>query len=321
MPGFTTHYLFGTDTYKKLEKNALKHTIQKQHNAYSLGLQGPDLFFYFLPSYIIHKNNIGSVAHIEETGRFLHYLLNSRKLFSDPQERQIAEAYTAGFLGHYALDTCCHPYVYWKTEYQKKDNRYYGIHMSLETEIDAKLLEFYKHCLPSSFHPEATIRLSRKQLHTITSILHYIYANTYPKLNIHYISIYSAVRSIQLGIKFLQDPTGKKKGIIGTLEQLFLGYTLFSSMIPSDTLTVHTDPLNILHHPWKNPWDTSITSNDSFLELMEQAQKDYLSFLTDLNQLFTAVPNSKTEHICEKKLRKKLGNNSYHSGLDAKIPS
>ncbi|MCI8484210.1 MAG: zinc dependent phospholipase C family protein [Lachnospiraceae bacterium] len=321
MPGFTTHYLFGADTYKKLEKSPLKNAIQKQHNAYSLGLQGPDLFFYFLPSYIIHKNNIGSVAHTEKTGVFLHYLLNSRKLFSDPLEKQIAEAYIAGFLGHYTLDTRCHPYVYWKTEYQKKDNRYYGIHMSLETDIDAELLQFYKHCPPSSFHPEASIRLSKKQLHTIALILHYVYAKTYPELNIHYLSIYASVRSIQLGIKFLQDPAGKKKRIIGRLEQLFLGYTLFSSMIPSDTLTIHIDPLNILRRSWKNPWDTSITSNDSFLDLIEQAQKDYFTLLADLNQLFTAAPSSKAEHTCRKKLLKALGNNSYHSGLDAGIPS
>ncbi len=69
MPGFTTHYLFGLHAYRKFAPSSLKQTIQKHHAAYSLGLQGPDLFFYFLPSYIIHKNNIGSVAHTEKINK------------------------------------------------------------------------------------------------------------------------------------------------------------------------------------------------------------------------------------------------------------
>ena len=48
MPGFTTHYLFGLNTWKKLDNIPLKQVIQNNHAAYSLGLQGPDLFFYFL---------------------------------------------------------------------------------------------------------------------------------------------------------------------------------------------------------------------------------------------------------------------------------
>ena len=49
MPGFTTHYLFGVDAYKKINNPKLKQKIGDNHCAFALGLQGPDVFFYYLP--------------------------------------------------------------------------------------------------------------------------------------------------------------------------------------------------------------------------------------------------------------------------------
>lgn len=321
MPGFTTHYLFGLNTYRQLHRTLLKQIIQNQHAAYSLGLQGPDIFFYFLPSYTIHPNNIGSVAHTERTGTFLYHLLNSRKLFPDAKEQQIADAYIAGFLGHYILDTHCHPYVYWKTNFTEKNNRYHGCHMSLEVDIDTELLQFYKHRPPSAFRQNSTILLTRLQLRTIASMLYYIYRKTYPELNILYTTMRTSIRSMQLGTKWMHDPSGKKKKMIGRLEQLILGYPLLSTLIPSDTLTVHMDPLNILKTPWRNPWDKSRISTDSFFELMEQAQSDYLDILGLFNRLLKTPFHGSKQRQRTETLLEKLGNDSYHSGLDCRIPS
>lgn len=339
MPGFTTHYLFGVNTYKKSNAIPLKKVIQKERKAYSLGLQGPDLFFYFLPSYTIHKNNIGSVAHTEKTNKFLRHLLDSRKLFSSRKEQEIAEAYIAGFLGHYILDTRCHPYVYWKTEFSEKNNEYHGRHMSLETEIDARLLKFYRHLPPSAFQQHATIALNRLQKRTIARILHYVYARTYPELGILPLTIRTSIFSIQAGTKFLHDPSGQKKRIIGSLEKLFLGHTLLSTLIPSGSLSVHNDPLNLLHEEWKNPWDHSLVSTASFFDLMKSAQESYLKILdeldcllfkqkespatgrTPINQSYFTKAGSTAGQNSWKDLLNHLGNLSYHSGLDAGIPS
>ncbi len=321
MPGFTTHYLFGLDTYKHLNTNLLRQTIRSNQTAFALGLQGPDVFFYFLPSYTIHHNNIGAVAHTDKTGEFLRHLVNSRTLFRDSKERWIANAYIAGFLGHYTLDTHCHPYVYWKTNFQEKNGRYHSRHMSLETDIDTKLLQFYKRCLPSSFRQDATIRLTPRQYRTIAKILHYVYQKTYPELHIHYITMRAAIRSMQLGTKWLHDPSGKKKSIGGRLETLSLGYPLLTTLIPSDNLTIHTDPLNIQRQPWENPWDKSRVSTDSFFDLMDKAREDYLQTLTHLNQLLELPPHTRAAQALTSVLLDKLGSKSYHSGLDCTIPS
>lgn len=343
MPGFTTHYLFGQNTYQKLKPLPLKKAIRIHHAAYSLGLQGPDLFFYFLPSYAIHKNNLGSVAHTENTNLFLRHLLGSRDLFPKQREQKIAEAYIAGFLGHYTLDTRCHPYVYWKTKFNGKSSGYHGRHVELETDIDKELLQLCRRLAPSAFCQSSTIRLTRLQMRTITKILHYVYQNTYPELGILPITIWSSIRSFQLGTTFLHDPSGRKKAIIGALEKFALGHPLFSALIPSDNCTVHDDPLNLLHGEWNNPWDTTLVSHRSFLDLAKGAQKEYLEVLGNLDGLFSAKTIAGTEKKCGNQrcfpmehlensgkefcadglepLLLRLGNLSYHSGLDAGIPS
>lgn len=82
MPGFTTHYLFGVDACRRLTSTSMHNMIRRDHSAYALGLQGPDLFFYYLPSYLMHRKNIGDLAHRKDTGQFFGNLLQSRKLFA-----------------------------------------------------------------------------------------------------------------------------------------------------------------------------------------------------------------------------------------------
>lgn len=313
MPGFTTHYLFGLNTYKQLSPIHLKKIIQKNHTVYSLGLQGPDIFFYYLPSYLVHENNIGSVAHISHTGKFLQNLLKSRCLFSEAEDLETAEAYIAGFLGHYILDARCHPYIYWRSHFKEKSADYHGMHMRLETDIDTELLRFYKHKNPSQFRQSVSIMLAPKQKRTIASILYYAYTRTYPDFHITYAAMNTAITAMQRGLNFLHDPSGRKKVVLRRLESILLGYPLLSCMIPSDCLTFYLDPLNILHRQWHNPWDKSLTSRDSFFDLMEDAQIEYADILTKLSDIFSDKAVKSNEKI--RTLLKQLGNNSYHSGL------
>lgn len=315
MPGFTTHYLFGISTYRELKNDNMKKTIFDHHAAYSLGLQGPDIFFYFLPSYLIHGNNIGSVAHNEATGKFLSNLIQGRNLFPDKKESAIAQAYIMGFLGHYILDCHCHPYIYWRTRYREDDPAYYGRHMNLETDIDGELLCIYKHKLPSAFRKESTIMLTQLELRTIATILYYAYSMTYPDLKVSYRIMRLSVRAMQWGIRLLYDPHGKKKVLARKLESLSVGYPAISPMIPSDFIHFYPDPLNCLHKKWHNPWDPSITSTNSFFDLMESAQKEYAALLPRLYRLFLTKSHSDTAKRRFFHILRSLGNYSYHSGL------
>lgn len=316
MPGFITHYLFGITTYHSLKDKALKQDLNQQRAAYSLGLQGPDIFFYFLPSYLIHRRNIGSVAHSESTGKFLLHLIESPRLFREQEEIQIARAYIMGFLGHYLLDCQCHPYVYWRTNHRQSDPAYYGGHINLETDIDAALLDHDLHKLPSAFRKERTIHLNRLQLRTIATILSDVYARTYPERRISRLTMRLAIRSMQLGTHLLHDSSGRKKTAVRRMEAWTTGRPLLSSLIASDTLCFYPDPLNVRHCTWRNPWEPRLRSDASFLQLMESAQKKYALLLPRLHGMFLAEPHTQAARHLKIKVLKMLGNRSYHSGLE-----
>ena len=169
MPGFTTHYLFGLNSFRELEEPDLVSCIRKFPHAFCMGLQGPDIFFYYLPSYLRSSGNIGQLAHHKNTGVFLIQLLKSKDMFLEETEQQIAISYICGFLGHYVLDTTCHPYIFAKSHYGTYDKGYFGHHVYLETDIDAELLTYYKNCAPSEFNQSATLHISRKDRHNIAS--------------------------------------------------------------------------------------------------------------------------------------------------------
>lgn len=315
MPGFTTHYLFGQQTYQQLHTSDLKRTIQKNHTAFSLGLQGPDIFFYDFFSSVCGRKHPGSIAHTTDTGTFFKYLLKSPEIFLSKQEQEIAHAYILGFIGHYLLDTACHPYIYAMTHYTSHPKGYLGHHIRLETDIDTTLLWFYQRRLPSEFRQDESIALSKQQLQVISSLLCYAFSKSYPDLRLSRGRIMQAIRSMQKGTKLLYDSTGRKKLLIRRIESIVPGYPILSPLVPSDTLIFHIDPCNSRHIPWCNPWDTTQVSDESFFDLFEKAQSKYSRMLNDIADFFAKERSSAEAKKAFHLLLLSLGNRSYHSGL------
>ena len=315
MPGFYTHYLFGTTTYPHIKQHYLKQIIGEEKRAYCLGLEGPDFLFYFLPSYVFHKQNLGSILHEQRTGCFLFHLLETCDYFEDPEERQIAEAYVAGFLGHYYLDCTCHPYVYCFTDFHmKKNQRYYSKHIEFETELDRKLLEHYLHCKPSRIPQHQVIRLSGKQWDVVSTLLSKALCMTFPEKFSNYSILKVAVLSMRLGTFALSDQHGLKRPVIRKLERLFWGYYPISPLIPTDTPKISQDVCNVDKQTWHNPWKPEITSNASFFDLFEDARKDYLKALAKADRLFATRKAGYAPDLL-RDLKNFLGNRNYHSGL------
>ena len=210
MPGFTTHYLFGQQTYQSLQDSEQKRAIQKYNSVFALGLQGPDIFFYDVISAVLRQ------------------LLDSPRIFPDKKDRRIAQVYISGFIGHYLLDTVCHPYVYAMTHYGRHPKGYIGQHIRLETDIDTTLLQMFLHRQPSEFHQNETIAVSKEQREIISALLYYSFSRTYPGLGITRHGILQAIHAMQLGTKLLYDPTGRKKIWIRRIDR-----TRISAVIPA----------------------------------------------------------------------------------------
>lgn len=315
MPGFTTHYLFGQQTYQKLHPSELKQTIQRYHTVFALGLQGPDIFFYFFPFFFWRGGIPGSLAHTTNTQKFLGYLLKSPEIFDSPRQQKIAQTYVFGFIGHYLLDSICHPYVYGRTGYDSEEKGYLGRHIGLETDIDATLLWEYQQKLPSEFHGAECITLTKEQEDIVSKAVSYAFKKAYPSLKISPGIVKSSIHAIRQGCKLLYDSTGYKKILVRRIESVCPGYAMLSSLIPSDTILYHEDPLNLNHHPWSNPWDESLVSCQSFPELFEEARQDYQRILNDIAYFFRRERTAEEKKAALKVMLKHLGDRSYHSGL------
>lgn len=314
MPGFTTHYLFGAELYQKLTSGQIRKNLKQNHAAFGLGLQGPDLFFYFLPIYLVRQENPGALAHNKNTGAFFKNLVESRRLFTaDRRALNIADAYITGFIGHYTLDCTLHPYIYAFTGYDishpQSNLEYFGRHSYLETEIDKVLLKQKKNLRPSHFHQNATIHLNPKQHRVIIRMLAYTYRKTYPDYMTNQRILSAAPAWMRLGTRFLRDPSGQKKTLLRFLERLFIGRAFISPMVASDKYCFVKDPLNTSHSKWIHPWTKEI-SDASFNELYQQAFVQYYKRIKDYYSLRHA--NFRGQKM--QAFLREYGNRSFLSG-------
>lgn len=280
MPGFITHLSFGEQSLSFIESLEIKSLIETHMTTYSLGLQGPDIFFYHLPCYLFHKHNIGNIMHRYSVMLFFDNLINARNSFEDSHERRICDAYILGYIGHYCLDVTCHPYIYFKSDHfnnLKRSSVYdFGKHVSLETDIDHIVLDYYKKIKPSEFDYSAAVSPSTNERLVISKLLFSAINSTFPKDSIKQKTIRNAIEAfIKLNGK-MNDPSGKKKHKLRRIEQTLFHCSFISAMIPSDTLIKYNDPCNVMHNEWHNPWYPSIPRSDSIFDLINKAMPVFM---------------------------------------------
>ena len=130
MPAFYAHKRFGAQVAKVLPAD-LSTIVTKHYTAYDIGLQGPDIYFYYRPCYInrIIKTGIG-LHHAPARDFFENALRVMKKTPRDSAQY----AYLMGFIAHFTLDSECHSYV---NHYIEKS----GVaHLEIEEEFEKKLL-------------------------------------------------------------------------------------------------------------------------------------------------------------------------------------
>ncbi len=280
MPGFITHLTFGEQSLSFIDSKETISLLETHKTAFALGLQGPDLFFYHIPSYICYKHNIGNIIHRNRVMHFFNSLFDVRNSFDDNKARRICDAYILGFIGHYSLDVTCHPYIYFKSEHLKnlvRGNLYdFGKHVSLETDIDHLVLEHYRQLKPSQFDYAAAVCPPEDEQLVIARILYLAIDRTFPEHKIRFSSAKGAIKSFIRLNRWMHDPSGKKKRRIRKIEQLFFKYAAISSMIPSDTIIKYSDPCNTFHNTWHNPWNPSIPMTDSIYDLINKTMPTFI---------------------------------------------
>ena len=130
MPAIYAHNRFGAEV-SKLVKEDLKEIIEKYYPQYQIGLQGPDLFFFYRPwghnpvnRYGVHLHGTSALPFFEHAGKVVRHKGRDSREY----------AYLLGFICHFILDSECHPYVE-----QMIDET--GVqHLEIEEEFEKKLI-------------------------------------------------------------------------------------------------------------------------------------------------------------------------------------
>ncbi len=320
MPGFKSHYLFGKNALANFTPDKHEQFLVNHPKSYNLGLQGPDVFFYHLPSWLFYKENIGDKIHASSSTSFFEALIAARNTLTQKRSRNVADAYICGFMGHYTLDVYCHPYIYYRTkklEHKDKPLKDFGMHVFLETDIDNALLRHYTHLRPSEFMMGSTIFLPIYEHGVIALLLFRAIKIAFPGSKVKLTHINGAMQAMRREANLMKDPTSIKKRTIRKIEQLILGHAFISSMIPNDNVTKYKDPCNLRRKKWRNPWAKDQVTSDSVYDLIAKANVDFERRI----HLYAKAHTLSKDYTAEEKetslvkLYEDLGDLSYLSGL------
>lgn len=314
MPGFAVHYLFGEELLKGYEENYVKRCIYKHTEVYNMGLQGPDLFFYFFLSPMLYKRNIGSIMHTKDIGSFKNNFIDTIKGIKNKDERTIAIAYFAGFLGHCTLDKMCHPYIYAVTDYEHKGKDYFSKHVDLETDIDSLYIRKYKNMDLYYFRRKETLNISNIEIEVVADAFVKAFEKTYSNVSLSRKRMELVINIFKHSSSIFNDKYGIKKKIVAFFEKLILKRKVISPMFIVEKHTKTTkDILNNDKEKWYNPWENNVERIESFPELYSKAISEYSLVLDELNNYLVSGNKNVLKYSIE--------NISLHSGLDCSIPS
>ncbi len=276
MPGLITNYILGERCYQALSHNYLKDSIKRNPNAYHMGLQGSDIFYYALSSRAKkNPNNICHVVHSLNTVLFFDNLLEYTVIL-DGDERDICQAYIAGFLSHYAQDVNLTPYLQYRAlkdtiEHPQLDHNplYFK---KLETHMDVLLLKKMNHMEPSQLNLEALVSLTKKEKQIISDCLLYALRTTY-HYRLRKQAILSAFHSIQHTCIFIQNQMTlqqRRHNGLGIISKIRKISDTRSGLIYPDYNGDPRDYLNESHKPWCVP-DTDDEKTESVFDLVEES--------------------------------------------------
>ena len=137
MPSNYAHHRFGNLAVSGLPE-PFRLPVSRFRRLYDVGQHGPDLFFNYNIFFHTPIGDLGNSLH-SQTGK-VFFTRVCKRYRQDPSEAGLA--YLCGLLGHYCLDSVCHPFVHAHT-----DEGPLG-HVQLETEFDRFLMELDGHLPP-----------------------------------------------------------------------------------------------------------------------------------------------------------------------------
>ena len=157
MPSLYAHHRFGTQLLPRLPAD-IRGTITRHKVMFDAGLQGPDFFFFHKPGGQSAVRQLGSTFHRQSGAAFFTRACRGLRIDSDEE----VLAYLYGLLGHYCLDSVCHPYVHAQSGGDS------WRHNAMESEFDRFLLSQDGCSRPHAHRRSRYLKLTRAQCKLIS---------------------------------------------------------------------------------------------------------------------------------------------------------
>ena len=150
MPALITHHIFGEETVSRLPEGIIQG--EEELLAFLLGNQGPDPFFVralTIPEQADRCHHLARRMHREHVGEAFA-ALRTFVTHLPEQDKNVGRAFVLGLLGHYALDSCAHPFVFAQQDEiienaEGLDDAAHEVHAVIESDLDTWMLWTMRH--------------------------------------------------------------------------------------------------------------------------------------------------------------------------------
>lgn len=312
MSDMLNHYCCGREALDALPEHSTMNTIILNHyDAYRLGTQGPDFFYYHHPmpwkgAKPLHR--YGNLIHKKRVDAFFYY--GFKYAFTNERDRDIILSYLAGFSCHHSLDVATHPYIFYKTGHcdsTTPGSRIYSYyHKYFEVLLDVAHYQYEYQKLGCFFPLEKLFTPSPRTLNALeqffTFIMKYIYGETTPRD-----CIKDALADTAQLARLFSDPNNRKRHFLQPIERLIqeerLVTRVFYPLYTNEYLV-----LNVPEEPWQHPC-TGETCTDSYPQLFKQAVSDTVH---KINMMDNFLDN---DNVTVSEVHEMYGNKCYDRAI------
>lgn len=272
MPNIITHVLFARELAATVLDSKQNEILKGREQLYEIGSNGPDfLFFHGINPKRFkeksHMRSLGTYCHRRGVNDFYHQALEVIRNEKEEDVRKDEIVYMMGHLTHWALDSCAHPYIFWRTGSGTNESGFR--HHKMESLLDAIVLKVKAEKTIKDFKAYTICDVDIDDVRAIARI--YVRAaQIVYGVDARPHEVLESLNDWFFIQKVLYDQKGKKLKTYRKLEGTIGKTGLVSAMVIPNEPEDPCDICNLLHKPWTHPCDNSIGYTDSFFDLYDQ---------------------------------------------------
>ena len=272
MPAAICHYLHGERVWKVLQKR--KPLLSS--DAFFLGVQGPDVF-YFHRALPWHKKKETSLRTWGDT----FHQENPAKLFQTLRQQYeqnrapILEAYLYGFLCHYSLDRTTHPLIQYGAAtlhqlHPEKPELF--LHHQIESVLDTILLRYERGALPTEFPLKQVVPMNEAVWEEVSRFYQRVIAALFQK-EISQDALLEMLQDSRKVLGVLYDRTTLKQTFLARRERRKGKYQI-SCYFRSISEEEDYDYANVCEQEWQWPLAAGQARRETFFDLYERSVQE-----------------------------------------------